>query len=190
MMIWLPYPDFTKSVSCLNTQHLNRQRANCQVLSKSFISPNRWNHVPTFKAWKNYYEVFQYYHDVCVKEWVKRGFRTIAVLYEAPKPDKRDLPWFIGEEQYHASHRSNLLRLDPTYAGIEGWREPSNLPYLWPNMNNYQFEEIETGIDLYIRRGWSLEGRKQKAGRKGGKDEKRIEPLKNLYNKVSTKPIL
>lgn len=189
-MIWLPYSDFEKSVACLNTQHLNRQRTNCQVLAKSFIAPNRWNNNPIFKVWSPYYEVFQYYHDVCVREWVSRGWRTSAVLFEAPKPDKRKLPWFIGVEEFHSSHRANLLRLDPTYRSRMNWGEDPNLPYLWPNNNTYQFEEIETFIALYTRMGWSIGKRVKKAGRRGGKDEKRIEPLKNLYNKVSTKPIL
>jgi hypothetical protein len=39
-------------------------------------------------------------------------------------------PWF-GEEEFHKSHRSNLLRKDYEYYS-QYFDEPSNLEYLWP----------------------------------------------------------
>lgn len=190
MQIFLPYPDFKQSVECLNNIHLNSQKWNCQVMAKTFTRNDRWASHPTFLAWKPYYESFKYYHDLVVDEWLKRGFRTIAVKYETPKPDKRFLPWFIGEEMFHQSHRSNLLRKDPTYASRFGWRDPDDLPYLWPNNNTYQFDCIETGIDWYKRMGWSLGKRVRKPGPNPKNREKRVQNLDNLYDKVFVKPIL
>ena len=42
-----------------------------------------------------------------------------------------DPPW-LGNEKFHAAHRSNLLRKNPVWYDKFGWREPNNLPYVWP----------------------------------------------------------
>jgi hypothetical protein len=38
----------------------------------------------------------------------------------------------MGQEEIHASHRSNLLRKDSEFYGKFGWAEPDDLPYFWP----------------------------------------------------------
>jgi hypothetical protein len=40
-------------------------------------------------------------------------------------------PGWFGRKNFHEAHRSNLLRKDPVYYGNLGWRESSDLPYLW-----------------------------------------------------------
>jgi len=42
------------------------------------------------------------------------------------------LPLWLGNEELHASHRSNLLRKAPLWYGQFGWTEPDDLPYIWP----------------------------------------------------------
>ena len=142
MQLYLPYPDFEKSVQCLTTNHLNRVRTNCQLMAKAFLEPSRWCYHPSFKAWKPYYKAFQYYHDCVVKEWIGRGFNTKAVLFGAPKPERKDMPWFIGNDRYHSSMRSNLIRLNFTYKERCEWVEDGKQPYLWPNNNTYQLDLI------------------------------------------------
>ena len=39
---------------------------------------------------------------------------------------------WIGDERFHSSHRSNLLRKDPIYYGKYDWKETPDLPYYWP----------------------------------------------------------
>jgi hypothetical protein len=41
-------------------------------------------------------------------------------------------PW-LGNESFHASHRSNLLRKDFDYYSQFKWTEPTTLPYIWPS---------------------------------------------------------
>jgi len=43
-----------------------------------------------------------------------------------------EYPVWLYDEEFHASHRSNLLRKDPEYYGRFGWQELPDLPYLWP----------------------------------------------------------
>jgi hypothetical protein len=40
-------------------------------------------------------------------------------------------PHWLGDEELHASHRSNLLRKDKEYYSKFGWLEPDNLEYKW-----------------------------------------------------------
>jgi hypothetical protein len=37
----------------------------------------------------------------------------------------------LGREDFHESHRSNLLRKDPDHYYKFGWTEPTNLEYVW-----------------------------------------------------------
>ena len=80
--------------------------------------------------WKGYEKALAAYMNSCIEEWIQRGYRntmmTEFVGFPAPMP-----PW-MGSETLHASHRSNLLRKDPTYYGSFGWSESPDLPYVWP----------------------------------------------------------
>jgi hypothetical protein len=44
-----------------------------------------------------------------------------------------ELPQWLGQEQFHLSHQSSLLRKDPAhYRPIFGTDVPDDLPYVWP----------------------------------------------------------
>jgi hypothetical protein len=45
--------------------------------------------------------------------------------YDESMPD-----WYENEE-FHASHRSNLLRKNKEYYSQFGWKEKDNLSYVW-----------------------------------------------------------
>ena len=87
--------------------------------------------------------LIDYYH-MSLFVFEKRGGNNILLKpFSAPDLvnlfyNKKDLfnsmdpPKWFGKNDFHASHRSNLLRKDPTYYGRYGWRENSNLPYIWP----------------------------------------------------------
>ena len=46
-------------------------------------------------------------------------------------PIEEDLPLWFGNENFHASHISNLLRKNFEYYSQFGWKEDINLPYVW-----------------------------------------------------------
>lgn len=62
-------------------------------------------------------------------EWRNRGYKNNMPLIEVATMEYP--PWFKLEE-FHASHRSNLLRKHPNYYRQFGWREGPDLPYYWP----------------------------------------------------------
>ena len=41
------------------------------------------------------------------------------------------MPHWLGNEQLHASHRSNLLAKDFGHYGGFGWNESDDIPYYW-----------------------------------------------------------
>jgi len=43
-----------------------------------------------------------------------------------------EMPPWLGDDDFHSSHRANLLRKDSEHYGEFGWQEDSSLPYVWP----------------------------------------------------------
>lgn len=43
-----------------------------------------------------------------------------------------DYPHWFGSEEFHASHRSNLLRKDPDHYSQFEWTEGPDIEYVWP----------------------------------------------------------
>jgi hypothetical protein len=79
-----------------------------------------------------------YQQAVCL-EWVRRGYadtclaKTAHVVASVVHDDLNpDPPSWFGDEAFHASHRSNLLRKDPEWYGQFGWTDPDDLEYVWP----------------------------------------------------------
>jgi hypothetical protein len=65
-----------------------------------------------------------------IREWVRRGYRNTMFLVKLTEP-YRYPPWF-GEPEFHAAHRSNLLRKDPEYYRKYWPEEPADMDYVWP----------------------------------------------------------
>ena len=76
-----------------------------------------------------------------IDEWIYRGYKdtcrdriiTIWQSYVVSNWNgiNTHAHW-LGNDIFHASHRSNLLRKMPEYYSEFGWKEPDNLPYYWP----------------------------------------------------------
>ncbi|HMV59487.1 MAG TPA: MSMEG_6728 family protein [Nitrospira sp.] len=159
MQTFLPYPDFRRSAWALDNRRLGKQRVECLQLLQALtgfktvetvtgwrldsFNPKGWVNHPATKMWRGYEGSLAEYAIACCDEWVRRGYRDTCrqrIITLVPTADPavkaRDAvkpPWF-GDEAFHASHRSNLLRKDPKWYGHAqfGWAEPNDLPYIWP----------------------------------------------------------
>jgi len=83
--------------------------------------------------WKGYKKALELYYNTTILEWERRGYKNnmqLIVTENIVLP-----PWF-GNELFHASHRSNLLRKDPVYYSQFGWKESLDLEYIWPTKTN------------------------------------------------------
>jgi len=141
MQTFLPYENFSQSAKVLDRMRLGKQRVETlQILNiLSGIKENsRWKNHPAVKMWKNCgYLLAEYGLEIC-KEWISRGykdtcFEKILIIQKEHKIQLgNNRPNWFGHKEFHASHRSNLLRKNPIYYLQFNWVENSNLPYYWP----------------------------------------------------------
>lgn len=129
MQTFLPLPDLQASVKCLDWRRLGNQRVEAFGIVKTLRNGGRWSIHPAVRMWKGFESALLHYMDLCIEEWINRGYKNNmkrATILEFDLP-----PWF-GLEEFHASHRSNLLRKYPEWYCQFGWTEPDNLKYHWP----------------------------------------------------------
>lgn len=137
MQTFLPYPDFCRSAECLDRQRLGKQRVEVLQLLRTLSSKTKgWQSHPATKMWRGHeLDLISYGVAIC-DEWIARGYRDTCrekistYVYRFGSSD--ECPPWLGNEEFHASHRSNLLRKDPDHYGQFGWIEPDNLEYVWP----------------------------------------------------------
>ena len=135
MQTFLPIPDFKKSVQCLDYRRLGKQRVEAKQIYNIITGQaksNAWRNHPIVLMWKNNPHSLAKYHNECIWEWIKRGYKnTMPILMTI----EENLPLWFGNEKFHASHRSNLLRKNFEYYSQFGWKEHINLPYVWITKN-------------------------------------------------------
>jgi hypothetical protein len=86
--------------------------------------------------WGGYELALLYYGFIISHEWHLRGYKDIMAQRFVDELSKIGnkymyMPSWLGNEDFHASHRSNLLRKNPEWYKKFGWKEPNNLPYIW-----------------------------------------------------------
>lgn len=133
MQTFLPYDSFVKSAQVLDWRRLGKQRVEAMQILKALETGKGWIHHPITKMWRGYENSLKVYMTVMIEEWIERGYNNTMKF-----PDILDTiehpPW-LGNEKFHASHRSNLLRKDFEYYSQFGWTENNSLPYLWLDEN-------------------------------------------------------
>jgi len=153
MQTFLPYPDFAESAKVLDYRRLGKQRVEVLQLLKALhdgpeqsvytingaqrIRKTPWYNHPAAKMWRGYENALVSYGLDCCAEWIERGYKdTCMVKIDAywNHDANQDQPPWLGNEDFHAAHRSNLLRKDPVHYGQFGWTEPNDLPYIWPEV--------------------------------------------------------
>lgn len=150
MQTFLPLPSFRRSARCLDQKRLGKQRVECKQILLCLGVPigahepnnSKWQNHPAVLMWAGHEVALLVYGIVVCREWIARGFndslaREFVTAYEHLRPTiaaNRYPAWF-RLKQFHASHRSNLLRKDFKHYSQFGWEEPVDLPYFWPTHN-------------------------------------------------------
>jgi hypothetical protein len=148
MQTFLPYPDFEASARALDPKRLGKQRVECIQVLRGLVRPGYgWRHHPAVKMWRGHEEALARYAYTCCEVWTERGFAdscaaTIAadlreagvdrVRTQAELAKAGALPSWLGDEAFHRSHRSSLLRKDPDFYGPVFTDVPDDLDYVWP----------------------------------------------------------
>ncbi|AVR53142.1 hypothetical protein MarSH_437 [Marseillevirus Shanghai 1] len=92
---------------------------------------------PATKMWFGYERALRHYINACVSELSTRKTKSGA-KHSLPKKKIRvqrsvPLPWWLGYQKFHESHRASLLRKEPEfYQGKFKVPEPE-LEYVWPS---------------------------------------------------------
>ncbi len=135
MQTFLPYPDFARSAACLDSRRLGKQRIEARQILTILTDPTRrgWRHHPAVEMWRGYEDALRLYMNAMITEWTRRGHRNTMPLAQVMGEAK--LPPWLGDPAFHASHRANLLRKDPTFYSRYGWTESPDLPYVWPGVS-------------------------------------------------------
>lgn len=143
MQTFLPYPSFVASANVLDPVRLGKQRVETLQLLRAVTIPDYgWRHHPAAKMWRGHLPALVSYGLVVTDAWIALGradsVRPQLVAF-APEVDgiaQDDLeppPW-LGDDAFHLSHRSNLVRKDPEYYRPRFGDIPDDLPYVWPTV--------------------------------------------------------
>jgi len=130
MQTFLPYKDFHRSAKVLDNRRLGKQRVEAyQIINTLEGRSSGWKNHPIVKMWEGHEEALKVYYNVICKEWIRRGFKHNMGFYRIKKK-RLSYPAWLGREEFHLSHRSNLLRKDYNHYK-QYFDEPTNLPYVW-----------------------------------------------------------
>lgn len=138
MQTFLPYADFAESARVLDRQRLGKQRVEAKQILRTLRGiTSGWRNHPAVKMWRGYEVALALYGLSICEEWTRRGYR------DAQANEIRDLvspfnygsafyPSWLGDDEFHLSHRSNLIRKKPEHYGKLWPDVPNDLPYVWP----------------------------------------------------------
>jgi Pyrimidine dimer DNA glycosylase len=139
MQTFLPLPDYAQSAQVLDRQRLGKQRVECMQIYNAISRGGGWSRHPAVLMWKGHEGALLAYGAVVCQEWKRRGYQDKLhewfVSQAINSLDSLAQPEWFGDERLHSSHRSNLLRKDPTFYGQYGWAELPGQPYYWPVRN-------------------------------------------------------
>lgn len=134
MQTFLPYPSFSESARVLDRQRLGKQRVEVMQLLKALRDGGGWANHPATKMWRGHTRYLALYGLAICDEWISRGYKDTCrerIAFEFSRHCGVPPAW-LGDPEFHASHRSNLLRKAPEHYSQFGWTEPDDLEYVWP----------------------------------------------------------
>jgi hypothetical protein len=138
MQTFLPYPSAAHSAACLDRQRLGKQRVEAlQILHTLQGKSSGWAHHPAVLMWRGYEYALALYGWAVCDEWLQRGYRDTCLVQfveamAGRDPESAIVPPWIGDEAFHLSHQSNLVRKFPEHYRPFFPDVPDDLPYVWP----------------------------------------------------------
>jgi len=145
MQTFLPYEDFVQSARVLDAPRLGKQRVETLQILRALVLPSYgWQTHPVVDMWRGYVPALTRYGLDMVSVWAERGHADstapqmlefapeVGTMTQADLTDAGLVPSWLGNEELHLSHRSNLIRKAPELYAPHFPGEPDDLPYLWP----------------------------------------------------------
>ena len=133
---FLPYADFKQVAKALDNKRLGKQRVEAfQILKANLGLTQGWRNHPAAVMWRGNEGLLAAYALVICKEWRDRGFfdntsqQIIELMKQYNLKPIRRKPWWLGNEEFHESHQSNLKRKLPEHYNFD---VADDMPYKWP----------------------------------------------------------
>ncbi len=120
MQTFLPFPDYGQTALVLDRARLGKQRVETAQLMDALLNGpdgnnGRWAAHPAAGMWRGYEGALFLYHTAICAAWKARGYKDEQHQKVREMMWDRDIdmsiapPW-LGDEDFHLSHRSNLMR--------------------------------------------------------------------------------
>jgi hypothetical protein len=165
MQTFLPVADFAESARPLDSPRLGTQRVQTlQVLRALELPDYGWASHPVVAMWRGRTAGLVVYGLAMVRAWRERGFAdTTETLIAEFAPDAAGmtqaqaaaaglLPSWVGDEELHRSHRSNLVAKEPAFYRPLFPGEPDDLPYVWPGPDGVPPAPPPEGVPVWVVR--------------------------------------
>jgi hypothetical protein len=158
MQTFLPLSDFWCSALVLDKKRCFKQVVEAkQILctlradylpeewreSKSYTG-QKWINHPAVKMWEGYEEELKAYYNTFLNTVHLRKAACTKLPFVYSALYKCHHPWWLGNEDFHRSHRARLIEKDrefylPKFPGDEGFNDGK---YLWPDNKTQTFKII------------------------------------------------
>jgi hypothetical protein len=126
----------------LDRQRLGKQRVETLQLLNALDRrlDKGWKNHPATRMWEGFPIALIEYGEAICSEWISRGYKDS--VFEKLQ-EKRwhgafigngtsDMPPWLGDEAFHRSHQSNLIRKNPEHYSPLFPGVPNDLDYIWP----------------------------------------------------------
>jgi Pyrimidine dimer DNA glycosylase len=169
MQTFLPVADFADSARLLDSPRLGKQRVETlQILRAIELPDYGWANHPAVLMWRGRTPALVAYGLAMARIWRERGFADttesqigefapdVVGLPQAELAAAGLLPSWLGDDELHRSHRSNLIAKDPDFyrprfAELFG-PEPDDLPYVWPEPDDVPPAPKPDGVPVWVVR--------------------------------------
>ena len=162
MQTFLPFPDFQQSAAALDPARLGKQRVEALQMLRALVIPEYgWQSHPAVRMWMGHVPALTMYGLAMVDEWTARGGedttrdKIMEFAPQAAHPDyaaKIPMPYWLGNPDFHLSHRSRLLAKDPRfYTEVFPGTDP-DLEYVWPEPKHELLPEDPAGDRMWVLR--------------------------------------
>ena len=152
MQTFLPHSSFKDTFKVLDYKRLGKQRVEAHQILNILLDRTEtrgWRSHPIVKMWTPYVDSLKYYTNVIIDEWVSRGYNNNMKKYKLNFL-RMKLPVWLGKEEFHASHRANLLRKDYEHYSQFGWKENPKSPYVWLDADHKRWYEHYTNNNTRV----------------------------------------
>jgi hypothetical protein len=156
---FLPYAGFHDTAAVLDPLRLGKQRVEAiQVLRALTVAGYGWRHHPAAAMWAGYEEALVRYgleicavwcatgrQDTCqvtLRQDLRQATGADVVRTQEDLARAGELPPWLGEADFHHSHRSALVRKNPEHYRPFFPDTPDDLPYVWPASDRPRREPV------------------------------------------------